>query len=73
MLVGGASHRFDLVPERGWLPDFSAIPPETAKAARMLWLNYPNNPTGAIATLDFFAEAVEFCRQYDILLCHDAP
>ncbi len=73
LLVGGVGRRFDLLPERGWLPDFSAIPTETAKAARMLWLNYPNNPTGAIATLDFFAEAVEFCRQYDILLCHDAP
>jgi LL-diaminopimelate aminotransferase len=39
----------------------------------MLWLNYPNNPTGGVATLDFFAEAVAFCRRYDILLCHDAP
>jgi LL-diaminopimelate aminotransferase len=39
----------------------------------MLWLNYPNNPTGAVASLDFFTEAVDFCRQYDILLCHDAP
>ena len=73
LLVGGVSQRFDLLPERGWRPDFAAIPTETARAARMLWLNYPNNPTGAVATLDFFAEAVEFCRQYDILLCHDAP
>ena len=73
MLVGAQSKRFDLLPERGWLPDFSAIPMETAQAARMLWLNYPNNPTGGTATLDFFAEAVDFCRQYDILLCHDAP
>jgi LL-diaminopimelate aminotransferase len=39
----------------------------------MLWLNYPNNPTGGTATLDFFAEAVDFCRQFEILLCHDAP
>jgi LL-diaminopimelate aminotransferase len=46
---------------------------ESAKAARMLWLNYPNNPTGGVASLEFFAEAVEFCRQYEILLCHDAP
>ncbi len=73
LLVGGRSERFDLRPERGWLPDFSSISTETAKAARMLWLNYPNNPTGATATLDFFAEAVDFCRQYDVLLCHDAP
>ncbi len=72
-LAGGRSERFDLLPERGWLPDFSAIPVESAQTARMLWLNYPNNPTGGTATLDFFAEAVEFCRRYDILLCHDAP
>ncbi len=73
VLAGGRSETFDLLPERGWLPDFDRIPPETAQAARMLWLNYPNNPTGGVATLDFFAEAVEFCHRYDILLCHDAP
>ncbi len=72
-LAGGRSERFALLPERGWLPDFEAIPEESARAARMLWLNYPNNPTGATATLDFFTEAVDFCRRYDILLCHDAP
>lgn len=73
MLAGGRAERFNLLPERGWLPDFSTIPEESAQAARMLWLNYPNNPTGGTATLNFFAEAVDFCRQYDILLCHDAP
>lgn len=73
MLAGARTERFRLLPERGWLPDFSAIPEDSAKAAKMLWLNYPNNPTGAAATLAFFAEAVEFCRRYDILLCHDAP
>jgi LL-diaminopimelate aminotransferase len=73
MLAGGRSEPFDLRAERGWLPDLAAIPEASARAARMLWLNYPNNPTGAMATLDFFAEAVEFCRRYDILLCHDAP
>ena len=73
MLANGRTERFDLLPERGWLPDFSTIPEDSAKAARMLWLNYPNNPTGAVASLDFFAEAVDFCRQYNILLCHDAP
>jgi LL-diaminopimelate aminotransferase len=73
MLAGGRTERFDLVEGRGWQPDFRAIPPETAKAARMLWLNYPNNPTGGTATLDFFTEAVDFCRTHDLLLCHDAP
>ncbi|MBN1995198.1 MAG: aminotransferase class I/II-fold pyridoxal phosphate-dependent enzyme [Anaerolineae bacterium] len=72
LLAGGRTEWFDLLPERGWRPDFSAIPQASARAARMLWLNYPNNPTGATATLEFFAEAIEFCRHYDILLCHDA-
>jgi LL-diaminopimelate aminotransferase len=73
MLAGGQTERFRLLPERGWLPDLANIPTETAKAARMLWLNYPNNPTGGTATREFFAEAVDFCRQFEILLCHDAP
>lgn len=73
LLAGARSERFNLLPERGWLPDFSIIPEASAQAARMLWLNYPNNPTGATATLDFFAGAVDFCRRYHILLCHDAP
>src|SRR5690606_15933566 len=73
MLAGGRSERFSLLPERGWLPNLADIPTETAKAARMLWLNYPNNPTGGTATREFFAEAVDFCRQFEILLCHDAP
>lgn len=73
ILAGGRAERFNLLPEQGWLPDFTAIPEALAKAARMLWLNYPHNPSGAIASLDFFAEAIDFCRHYDILLCHDAP
>jgi LL-diaminopimelate aminotransferase len=73
MLANGRTEQFDLLPDRDWLPDFTAIPEKVAKPARMLWLNYPNNPTGAIASLDFFTEAVDFCRHYDILLCHDAP
>jgi LL-diaminopimelate aminotransferase len=73
MLAGGRTERFKLLPERGWRPNFADIPTATAREARMLWLNYPNNPTGGTATVEFFAEAVDFCRQYDILLCHDAP
>lgn len=73
LLAGGRTERFSLVPERGWQPNFADIPTDTARQARMLWLNYPNNPTGGTATVEFFAEAVDFCRQFDILLCHDAP
>ncbi len=61
-----------LLPENHFLPDLEAIPPETARQARMLWLNYPNNPTNAVADLGFFNRAVDFCRRYEILLCHDA-
>ncbi len=56
----------------GFLPDFNAIPPEVARRAHLLWLNYPNNPTGALATLDFFERAIDFARKHDVILCHDA-
>jgi LL-diaminopimelate aminotransferase len=61
-----------LLPENGYLPDLGAIPAEVAQRSKILWLNYPNNPTAAVAPLDFFAQAVEFCRHHQILLCHDA-
>jgi LL-diaminopimelate aminotransferase len=73
LLAGARAERFPLLPEKGWLPNLADIPTGLAKAARMLWLNYPNNPTGAVAPLSFFVEAVDFCRQFDLLLCHDAP
>lgn len=61
-----------LLPERNFIPDLDAIPATIAQRARILWLNYPNNPTGAVAPMEFFVRAVRFCRQYGILLCHDA-
>jgi len=70
-LAGGVCYDLPLTAERGWLPDLSAIPAETISRARTLWLNYPNNPTGAAATADFFAEAVAFARRHDILIVHD--
>lgn len=73
MLANARTEPFALLPERGWLPNLADIPTASARAARMLWLNYPNNPTGGTATLEFFTEAVDFCRQFEILLCHDAP
>ncbi len=57
----------------GFFPILEDIPTEIAKRARILWLNYPNNPTGALATLQDYANAVEFCRKYDILLVSDNP
>lgn len=72
-IAGAKLHTFVLKPEDNYLPDFDTIPEELAKEAKMMWLNYPNNPTGAVATVEFFEEAVEFAKKYDILVVHDAP
>jgi LL-diaminopimelate aminotransferase len=71
MLANGEIHWLPLTRERGFLPDLAAIPEDVARKARILWINYPNNPTAAVAPLDFFREVVEFARKYDILVCHD--
>jgi LL-diaminopimelate aminotransferase len=73
MFAGGEVHYLPLREEDGFLPDFAAVPEDVARRARVLWLNYPNNPTGAVAGLDFFEEAVRFARKYDIAICHDGP
>ena len=73
MFAGGDSYFMPLLEENGWLPDLDAIPTEVAERARVMWLNYPNNPTAAVASLDYFQKVVEFARRYDIAVCHDAP
>jgi LL-diaminopimelate aminotransferase len=70
-LAGGTCYALPMDAAHGWLPDLAAVPAEVAARARTLWLNYPNNPTGASATRAFFAEAVEFARAHDLLLIHD--
>ena len=72
-MVGAEVYDMPLLAENGFLPRLDAIPAEVAQRARLMWLNYPNNPTGAVAPLSFFEQAVDFCRRHDILLCHDAP
>ncbi len=72
MFAGGESHYVPLLEKNGWLVDFRDVPSDAAKRARVMWLNYPNNPTGGVANLDFFQEAVEFARQYDLYMLHDA-
>lgn len=59
--------------ETGYLIDFDSIPEEVASKAKILWVNYPNNPTGATADLDFYARAVDFCARHGILLASDNP
>ena len=72
-LAGATPIFLPLRAEAGYLPDLSAIPIEIARKTSLLWLNYPNNPTGACSNLDFLSEAVAFARKHDIVLCHDAP
>jgi len=72
-LASGRVETFPLLAERNYLPDLDAIPADLADRAKLIWLNYPNNPTGATATLEFFAEVVAFAREHDLLICHDAP
>jgi LL-diaminopimelate aminotransferase len=60
-------------PDRGYLPALREIPSETARKATAMFLNYPNNPTGAVANSAFLRELVEFARSYDIAVCYDNP
>lgn len=71
LFCGGITHALPLKEERGFLPDLQAIPEEVARKAKILWLNYPNNPTAATAGLSFFEEAVTFAKKYQIILAHD--
>ncbi|MDA1189528.1 MAG: LL-diaminopimelate aminotransferase [Chloroflexi bacterium] len=70
--AGGECHWLPLKEESGWLPDLDAIPADVLKKAKVLWINYPNNPTGAIAGRDFFKKAVAFGKKHDIAVLHDA-
>ncbi|CAN5608641.1 LL-diaminopimelate aminotransferase [soil metagenome] len=72
ILAGGRARLVPLVADNGYLPDLDALPAQEVEDARVLWLNYPSNPTAATSDKDFFARAVEFCRAHDILLAHDA-
>lgn len=71
IMADGEPVAMPLLPAHGFLPDLDGIPAEVARRARLLFLNYPNNPTGAIADLEFFARAVAFAKRYDLVLVHD--
>jgi LL-diaminopimelate aminotransferase len=70
--AGGVTYRLPLRRENAFLPDLAAVPAEVARRAKLLWLNYPNNPTGAVAPRTFFADAVRFAERHNVILCHDA-
>jgi len=71
IFAGADVHYLPLDEEHGFLPDLVAIPEEVLARANLLYLNYPNNPTGATAELDFFAQAVELARAHDLIVAHD--
>ena len=73
ILAGGKPHYMPLTEKNNFLPDLKAIPFYVLKSAKLLWLNYPNNPTGAVADLDFFDQVVQFAKQHDLAVCHDGP
>jgi len=72
ILAGGEAYSVPLKEENDFLPDLGAIPGEVADKAKLIWLNYPNNPTGATVGLDFFQEAVHFAQRHSVAVCHDA-
>jgi LL-diaminopimelate aminotransferase len=72
LFAGGEPYMLPLLPERGFLPNLEEVPARAAARAKMIWLNYPNNPTASVADLNFFSTAVDFARRHDLLLCHDA-
>jgi LL-diaminopimelate aminotransferase len=72
LFAGGESTFMPLVAENDFLPDLDAIPAETAARAKLMFLNYPNNPTAAVADLEFFDRIVEFATRHSIAVCHDA-
>jgi LL-diaminopimelate aminotransferase len=69
---GGVTYRMPLRRENAFLPDLGAIPADVARRAKLLWLNYPNNPTAAIAPRAFLADAIRFAERHEVILCHDA-
>jgi LL-diaminopimelate aminotransferase len=72
-MVGAQVHYMPLLEENGFLPDLDSIPADVLRRARLMWLNYPNNPTGAAAPAEFLQRAIDFCREHELLLCYDAP
>jgi len=72
VLAGGEPYPMPLLRENGFLPDLGAIPSETAAKAKLMYVNYPNNPTAATCESDFFARVVDFAKEYNVIVVHDA-
>ncbi|AII57831.1 LL-diaminopimelate aminotransferase [Dehalococcoides mccartyi] len=72
-LAGADVFNMPLNKENNFLPDFNTIPEDILLKAKVLWINYPNNPTGAVADLDFFKKAADFAAKHNLAVCHDGP
>jgi LL-diaminopimelate aminotransferase len=72
-LAGAEIQWLPVTQSTGYKPDYTQIPEVVTGPAKLLWLNYPNNPTGAVADLDFYRRSVHYCAEHDILLASDNP
>jgi len=72
LLAGGKSFVMPLMEKNNYLPDLDKIPEDVADKAKIMFINYPNNPTGAVADLEFFEKVVAFAKKHNIIVCHDA-
>ncbi len=72
VLAGGEVYEMPLLKENGYLPDLSAIDKEALKSAKLMFLNYPNNPTAAVADDNFYKAAIGFAHKHNLIICHDA-
>ncbi|MDD1720155.1 MAG: LL-diaminopimelate aminotransferase [Methanoregulaceae archaeon] len=73
LFAEGRVHEMPLTAENSFIPLLEDIPKEVARKSKLLFFNYPNNPTSAVVTSGFFEEVVDFCREYDIVAVHDNP
>ncbi|HSP54695.1 MAG TPA: LL-diaminopimelate aminotransferase [Dehalococcoidia bacterium] len=73
LLAGGEPYFLPLTEENDFLPDLHSVPDDIVRRAKILWLNYPNNPTGAVADLEYFNNAVAFARRHGLAVLHDGP
>jgi LL-diaminopimelate aminotransferase len=73
VIAGGVVESVPLLSQNGFLPDLKAIDPKVAERAKMIWVNYPNNPTSATATDDFYRELIEWAHRYDVVVVSDNP
>jgi LL-diaminopimelate aminotransferase len=72
LFAGGESYGMPLVEKNAFLPDLKSIPADTLKSARLMFINYPNNPTSAVAPREFYEEVIDLAATYNIIVCHDA-